>query len=47
MSLALCAVLLLFIGMFMFDLLRNMWSWNNAYPVNSSLMSGILSLFEK
>jgi excisionase family DNA binding protein len=46
-SLAMCAILLLFIGMFMFDLLRNMWSWNNAYPVNSSLMSAILSWFEK
>jgi excisionase family DNA binding protein len=46
-SLAMCALLLMFIGMFMFDLLRNMWSWNNAYPVNSSLMSAILSLFEK
>jgi excisionase family DNA binding protein len=47
LSLGLCAVLLMFIGMFMFDLLRNMWSWNSAYPVNSSLMSAILSWFEK
>jgi hypothetical protein len=46
-SLALCAVLLMFIGMFMFDLLRNMWSWNSSYPVNSWLMSSILSWFEK
>lgn len=46
-SLAMCAVLLMFIGMFMFDLLRNMWSWNSAYPVNSSLMSAILGWFEK
>jgi excisionase family DNA binding protein len=46
-SLALCAMLLLFVGMFMFDLLRNMWSWNSPYPVNSWLMSSILSWFEK
>jgi hypothetical protein len=45
-SLALCAVLLLFCGMFAFDLLRNMWSWNEAYSVNSSLMDMVLSWFE-
>jgi hypothetical protein len=45
-SLVLCAVLLMFCGMFMFDLLRNMWSWNQPYAVNSSLMDMILSWFE-
>lgn len=45
-SLALCASLLLFCGMFMFDLLRNMWSWNEAYSVNSSVMDMVLSWFE-
>lgn len=45
-SLALCAVLLLFCGMMMYDLLRNMWSWDNPYTVNSSLMDWILSFFE-
>jgi hypothetical protein len=44
-SLVLCAVLLMFCGMFMYDLLRNMWSWNGPYPVNSSLMDMILSWF--
>ncbi len=29
-----------------FDLMRNMWSWNGAYSVNSSLMDMILSWFE-
>ncbi|HEY1784922.1 MAG TPA: hypothetical protein VGG30_05205, partial [Pirellulales bacterium] len=33
-------------GIMMFDLMRNMWSWNGAYPVNSSLMDMILSWFE-
>jgi excisionase family DNA binding protein len=46
LSLALCASLLLFCGMFMFDLLRNMWSWNEAYSVNSSMMDMVLSWFE-
>lgn len=32
-------------GMFMVDLLRNMWSWDGAYGVNSFLMDSILELF--
>ena len=46
LSLALCAVMLLFVGMFTFDMLRNMWSWNEAYSVNNTLMDSILSWFE-
>jgi excisionase family DNA binding protein len=46
-SLALCSVMLLFVGMFTFDMLRNMWSWNEAYSVNNSMMDAILSWFEK
>jgi excisionase family DNA binding protein len=46
-SLVLCVVLLMFGGMFMYDLLRNMWSWNGPYGVNSSMMDMILSWFEK
>jgi excisionase family DNA binding protein len=45
-SLAMCSVVLLLIGMFMYDLLRNMWSWNGPYTVNSSLMDMVLSWFE-
>ncbi len=33
-------------GMFMIDLMQNMWSWNGNYSVNSSLMDMILSWFE-
>ena len=44
-SLALCSVLLLLCGMFAFYLLRNMWSWNEAYSVNSSMMDMVLSWF--
>ncbi len=32
-------------GLFMFDLVRNMWSWNGAYPLNSSIMDFILQMF--
>lgn len=46
LSLAMCSVLLLVVGMFMFDLLRNMWSWNGPYGVNSSMMDMVLSWFE-
>ena len=45
-ALGTCAVLLLFVGMFMFDLLRNMWSWNETYSVNSTLMDMVLGWFE-
>lgn len=44
-SLALCAVMLIFCGMFAFDLLRNMWSWGGSYDVNSWMMNAVLGLF--
>ena len=40
-----CVVLLMLCGMMMYDLLRNMWSWEGPYTVNSSLMDAILGLF--
>jgi excisionase family DNA binding protein len=39
-------VCLILCGIMLFDLMRNMWSWNGAYAVNSSLMDMILSWFE-
>ncbi len=44
--LALCALLLLLCGMMLYDLIRNIWSWDGTYGVNSSLMDTILSWFE-
>ena len=44
--LSLCALLLLLCGMMLYDLMRNMWSWEGAYDVNSSLMDSILGWFE-
>jgi excisionase family DNA binding protein len=46
-SLVLCSFVLIFVGMMMYDLLRNMWSWDTAHPVNNALMDAILGLFEK
>jgi excisionase family DNA binding protein len=46
LSLAACAIILVLTGMMAYDLLRNMWSWEGPYTVNSSLMDGILSMFE-
>ena len=44
--LSLCTVLLLLCGMMLYDLIRNMWSWNGAYSINSSLMDMILGWFQ-
>ncbi len=38
MGLASCMLLLAFCGMMTFDLLRNMWSWNEVSTINSSLL---------
>ena len=41
--LSICLVFLILAGMMIYDLMRNMWSWQGAYPVNSTLMDWILS----
>jgi hypothetical protein len=43
--LSLCILLLLLGGMMTYDLVRNMWSWEGTYGVNSSLMDMILGWF--
>lgn len=43
-SLSFCSIFLILVGMMMYDLMRNMWSWGGAYEVNSSIMDGILNL---
>ena len=45
--LGLCLVMLVFCGMFSYDLMRNMWSWDGAYEVNSHLMDYVVSWFER
>ena len=44
--LSLCSLLLLFCGMMLYDLMRNMWSWEGTYGVNSTLMDTILGWFQ-
>lgn len=46
-SLVMCGLLLMLSGMFMYDLMRNMWSWSGPYSVNSSMMDMVMSWFEK
>jgi hypothetical protein len=41
-SLSGCTILLTLTGVMMFDLLRNMWSWDSPYYVNSAIMDFIL-----
>jgi len=44
LSLALCFVFLALTGMMMFDLLQNMWSWDQSYALNSSIMDGLINM---
>jgi excisionase family DNA binding protein len=50
-SLVLCSLILMLVGMMMFDLIRNMWSsepnWHGVHSINSAIMDTILSWFEK
>jgi excisionase family DNA binding protein len=43
-GLAVCTFVLLFVGMLMYDVLRNMWSWQGAYSVNSALGDSLLNM---
>jgi hypothetical protein len=45
-SLFFCFIFLTLTGMFMWDLLRNMWSWDAPYAVNSQIMDSIIAMFE-
>jgi excisionase family DNA binding protein len=45
--LGLCLFFLLLCGAMVYDLLRNMWTWNSAGSVNTWLMDTIIGLFEK
>ncbi len=47
LGLLVCIILLMLAGMFMYDLIRNMWSWDQTMTVNSSMMDAILKWFEK
>ena len=45
LSLFLCIVLLAVSGMLIYDLVRQVWSWEGVHPVNSGLMDAIIGMF--
>ncbi len=46
LSLACCALILMFGGMLMYDLIRNMWSWDQPYSVTSGIMDQVAGWFK-
>ena len=45
LSLFICIVLLAVSGMLIYDLVRQVWSWEGVHPVNSGLMDTIIGMF--
>lgn len=45
LSLALCALILAVTGMMMFDLIRNIWSWDSETVLSSPIMDAVVNLF--
>ena len=45
LSLFLCITLLALSGMLIYDLVRQVWSWEGVHPVNSGLMDAIIGMF--
>ena len=43
LALSMIAVFLMLTGMFMYDLVRHLWSWDEPYSLNSGLMDWLLS----
>jgi excisionase family DNA binding protein len=43
-ALSLCVLLLTFCGMLVVDLVRNMWSWDQVFNVNSTIMDTLLKI---
>jgi hypothetical protein len=44
LALGLSVLLLAFCGMMVVDLVRNMWSWDQVYTVNSTIMDALLKI---
>jgi hypothetical protein len=42
--LSVCALFLTFCGLMMLDMIRNIWSWEEPYALNSSLLDAILGM---
>jgi hypothetical protein len=45
LGLGTCALILALGGMMITDLVRNMWSWDGTYALNSSLMDFVIGIF--
>jgi hypothetical protein len=39
-----CTLVLMLCGMMMYDMIRNIWSWDTNYSATSTLMDFILNL---
>ncbi|MGB6042479.1 MAG: hypothetical protein WBF93_04900 [Pirellulales bacterium] len=46
LSLLGCVTILCLSGMLIYDVVRQMWSWQGTYPVNSDLMEAIVNIFQ-
>ena len=44
-ALGLSSILLTLVGIMMYDIIRNMWSWDTPYTFSSTLMDMILGMF--
>ncbi|MGA2034461.1 MAG: helix-turn-helix domain-containing protein [Thermoguttaceae bacterium] len=47
LGLLVCTIMLMLVGMLMYDVVLNIWSWQGSHGVNSALMDWVLGLFEK
>ncbi len=45
LSMLVCIVILSVAGMLMYDLVRQVWSWDGVHPVNSGMMDAIIGMF--
>jgi hypothetical protein len=46
LSLFVCIFVLSFTGMLMYDVVRQIWSWDGVHPVNSGMMDSIINMFK-
>ena len=45
LSMLVCIVILSVAGMLIYDLVRQVWSWDGVHPVNSGMMDAIIGMF--
>lgn len=45
LSMLVCIVILSIAGMLIYDLVRQVWSWDGVHPVNSGMMDAIIGMF--